>query len=124
MNQQLVPATGSEILIQSRSVVLARRAREARKYRRRLFGTFARDLPWDILLVLYTSGQAHGIKVASVQADVSAPLTSVLRWLQSLENQGFVIRQAHPTDGRIACVALTSEGELTLNDYFEKVGSL
>ena len=103
-------------------VDVARRSRNERKYRSQVVGpALARDLPWDILLLLYTNDSQRGLKVTAIQADVDAPMTTVLRWLQTLEDKSFITRQAHPSDRRTAYISLTSDALITLKQYFEVI---
>ena len=100
---------------------IARKSRAARKHRAQVFGPgISRELPWDILLVLYTNHDAR-LTITSVQTDVGAPMTTVLRWLQILEDKEYIVRHRHPSDRRIVYVELSAEGRQTLDHYFEAI---
>ena len=106
-------------------VNLVDRLRASRRRRAEIFGaTIARDLPWDILLVLYASEDRNRPTITSVQADVDAPLTTVLRWVKVLEEQNYVVRVRHPHDRRIAYITLSAEGKAALDEYFDAVSTL
>lgn len=99
-----------------------RRLRAARQHRINLFGPLvARDLPWDILLVLYTNYKRIKVNVSSISVDVGAPSTTVLRWLRRLEDKGFIERSASSTDLRVSYIGLSSAGKCTLDLYFDSV---
>lgn len=121
----LFGAAGSADFDNETRVELARRSRAARRHRENFVGlAVARDLPWEILMVLYATGTGRPLKVTSIQVDVNAPLTTVLRWLQTLEQKGFIERRRHPHDRRVAFVALSEEGKLKLDSYFDAVVSI
>lgn len=101
---------------------LARRSRAARGHRVELFGSaIARELPWDILLLLYVHHERARLKVSSIFAEVGGPPTTVLRWLKHLDAKGFIAREPHPSDQRIMFVKLSRAGKCTLDLYFESM---
>ena len=101
-------------------VELAQRSRMMRQYRTQIFGPkMARDLPWEILLTLYVEDCRSRVTATSMQSEVDAPGTSVLRWLQALETKGLIVRTMHPNDRRIAYLALSEVGKLSLDQYFD-----
>ena len=116
---------GREILssaLQSEDEVryeIARRSRAARQHRVELFGSaIARELPWDILLLLYVHHERARLKISSIFAEVGSPPTTVLRWLKRLDAKGFIVREPHPSDQRIVFVRLSRAGKCTLDLYF------
>jgi DNA-binding transcriptional ArsR family regulator len=124
-NQRFGGHSGSPLQIDDRvRLEIARRLRTSRQHRAQVFGPdISRDLPWDILLVLYTNDQAR-LTVTSVQAEVGAPQTTVLRWLRTLEDKGYMTRHRHPTDRRIFYLELSTEGRQTLDHYFAAIHSV
>jgi DNA-binding MarR family transcriptional regulator len=101
------------LISRARIVLNARRLRE-RHFNRIMFGEPA----WDILLMLYASEQSAGRLTVSRLAEwVETPLTSVVRWVNFLEEEGLVARQAHPTDRRTFFVVLLGKGRAALDAY-------
>ena len=104
---------------------LAWRARAARQLRVDTFGPLiARELPWNLLLLLYVHEGQVRLNVTSIHTEVGAPMTTVLRWLSHLEEEGFINRVRHPNDGRIAYISLSSAGKGTLDFYFDAALSM
>jgi DNA-binding MarR family transcriptional regulator len=106
--------TEREILISRARIVLnARRLRE-RHFNRVMFGEPA----WDILLMLYASDQSPGRLTLSRLAEwIETPLTTVVRWVNFLEEEHLVERQAHPTDRRTVFIKLRETGRAALDAY-------
>lgn len=119
LNRMLATAS---IAIDEARTEFVRRSRAARQHRIKVFGTaIAREVPWDILLVLYMNHEQTKVSVSSIHADVIAPQTTVLRWLNHLESEGFVERWPNPTDQRISFIGLSTAGKCTLDLYFDTV---
>jgi DNA-binding MarR family transcriptional regulator len=107
------PADRQSLISRARIVLNSRRLRE-RYFNRAIFGEPA----WDMLLVLYVTEQSDERLTMSRLAEwVQAPLTTVLRWMDYLEREQLVERQAHPTDRRIVFVKLLEKGRKALNSY-------
>ena len=101
------------LLSRARIVLNARRLRE-RYFNRVMFGEPA----WDILLTLYASEQSSGRLTISRLAEwIDTPLTSVVRWVNFLEEEGLIERQAHPNDRRTSYVVLLGKGRTALDSY-------
>jgi DNA-binding MarR family transcriptional regulator len=83
-----------------------RRAKE-----RHLPECFSGEPAWDMLLSLY-SEQPAKLPVSSVCYGSGVPLTTALRWIGALDEQGLVERTKHCSDGRMVLVALTQQGRL------------
>lgn len=73
---------------------------------------------WDMLLWLYVS-RAEGprLSVGRLAEMSGAPPTTALRWLEYLEKDKLVCRQANPTDRRSEFVELTQKGRGALESY-------
>lgn len=100
----------------------ARRLKATRQRRVDILGSkISRDVPWSILLVLYTSHEQVNLKISAIHAEIDAPITTVLRWLMLLSDEGFITRRPHPTDGRIYYISLTPAGKSTLDFYFDSI---
>lgn len=101
------------LISRARIVLSARRLRE-RFFNRVMFGEPA----WDILLMLYASEQSPGRLTLSRLAEwVDVPLTTVIRWVKTLEEEQLVERQAHPTDRRTVFIVLLEKGKKALDSY-------
>lgn len=102
--------------------LLVSRARRHLADRRKRIGLFGNSMfgepAWDMLLVLYTEegGQRQTVGTLA-NASGHAPTTAI-RWLDYLEGQGFVRREAHPVDRRSSFVELTDKAFRALDAYF------
>ncbi|HET9628470.1 MAG TPA: hypothetical protein VFP14_03205 [Novosphingobium sp.] len=99
----------------------------ARKQRARFIpAEFLGEPSWDIMLELFA--QATPLSVKSVSIGSGVPLTTTLRWIGLLEQQGLVRQFGDPTDARRTLVALTREGEAaaaaSVNSIREAVSDL
>lgn len=79
------------------------------------------EVAWDILLTLYISHERDRLSVTTLTSELSASMTTVLRWLSHLEGEGRVANLGHPTDKRIRHLALTDLGRRELDGYFLEV---
>ena len=109
------PATSDrDILISRARIVFNARRRREQFFNRVMFGEPA----WDILLMLYASEQSSGRLTISRLAEwVETPLSTVVRWVKFLEEEGLVRRQPHPTDRRTVFIRLLDEGRGALDAY-------
>lgn len=109
------PATGDREVLASRArIVLNARRRREQFFNPIIFGEPA----WDILLMLYASEQSSGRLTMSRLAEwVETPLTTVVRWVKFLEEEGLVRRQPHPTDRRTVFIELLEKGRGALDSY-------
>ncbi len=111
------PADRETLVSRARIVLHARRLRQ-RHFNRIMFGEPA----WDILLMLYVSEQSAARLTLSRLAEwVETPLTTVVRWVNFLEEEELVARQPHPTDRRTVFVTLRQKGRAALDDYLGSV---
>ena len=91
--------------------------------RRRRGAHFAADLfadpAWDILLDLFEAElEQRRVSVTSVCIASQVPPTTGLRWLQTLEHKGLVVRNADPLDARRFFVELTPSARTALRRWF------
>ena len=107
-----------ELLVSRARIVLgARRIRE-QYFRRDLFGEPA----WEILLALYIAEDSGARFTTSKLADwLGAPLSTVIRWVKTLEEDALVGRLDHPTDRRIVFIRLLEEGRQALDAYLGSI---
>jgi DNA-binding MarR family transcriptional regulator len=101
------------------------RATEAilRRSRDRHFpsGYFA-DVAWDILLDLDKAARdGRQYAVTDIGVEAKAPLTTVLRYLGKLEQDGYLERISDTKDKRRSFVRLTDFGQSIMNAIFDEV---
>jgi DNA-binding MarR family transcriptional regulator len=48
------------------------------------------------------------------------PTATILRWLQTLEDQGLVVRRPHPHDKRAVLIGLESKGRETIEKHLSE----
>lgn len=100
-----------------RQVIKARRARE------RVLGPdlFA-DPAWDMLLEAYTADLMQTkMSVTDLCHGAAVPATTALRWLQKLEQNGWLTRKKDPLDARRTWIELTPRGSARMSQYFGTV---
>lgn len=94
----------------------------ARKMRQELFpGKYFGDPAWDIIVELYVaalSGKTFATSDIGLEAGI--PMTTVLRYLALLEQDGIVQRWSDPSDGRRVLVKLTERGTHNLQQIFAR----
>jgi DNA-binding MarR family transcriptional regulator len=88
-----------------RAMIAARKLR-AQYLHPRLLG----EPGWDILLELYAAHlEPRDLNVTAITAAVGAPMTTVLRWVDTLAAAGLVVRVRPLGKGRRGSLALTPE---------------
>jgi DNA-binding MarR family transcriptional regulator len=108
----------------SNKLLLAARVRNRIRQRRKretLFNAeiFA-DPAWDMLLDLYAAElEGSDVSVSSLCIAAAVPTTTALRWIKLLSDQGWLVRQQDPNDGRRINMRLSDESRSRLNRYFE-----
>lgn len=101
-----------------REVVRSRRRRESH-FQGELFGEPA----WDILLELYAAEQSHQkLSVSSVCVASAVPPTTALRWVEKMEREGWLRREADPHDARRSWVFLTEQASTAMRTYLQGLG--
>jgi DNA-binding MarR family transcriptional regulator len=101
----------------ARSLLWERRERESV-----LHSEMLGDPGWDMMLDLFAAGEdAKSVSVSSLCYGSGVPSTTALRWLAILVEQGKVIRQADPRDGRRVNVILAGEARNLIVEYLERV---
>lgn len=107
-----------EKLIERARLVLSSRQLRASYFNRAMFGEPA----WDVLLALYiTEGTEDPHSVGRIAELVQAPLTTVARWIDYLEKERMVCREAHPSDKRVIFIRLLERGRQLLESYLTNV---
>lgn len=94
----------------------------ARTVRNRLFGSKLFGEPaWDILLDLYvTHGKGQSISVSSASLAGGTPATTGLRWLSTLDREGFIERRGDDIDQRRQFVSLSDHGVVQMDNFMTK----
>lgn len=106
--------TDRQLLLSRARIVIARRRAREQYFDRDLFGEPA----WDALLALYVAADTGSRFTTSKLAEfIGAPLSTVIRWVKTLEQQSLVERGEHPTDRRIVFVNLLDKGRKALDAY-------
>lgn len=82
-----------------------------RARRQRIFGSAIFGEPaWDMLLDLYLATlQRRAESVTSLGLASGVPATTALRWINLLEEDGWIVRMPDPHDGRRVLVSLSSK---------------
>ena len=83
-----------------------------RRARQKTFGPgLFSDIAWDIMLQLYAAGMRHTrYSLSKVGGSQGLASTTVLRWINKLEEVGLVYREPDPTHSRRVFVMLTDRG--------------
>ena len=107
-------------------IILARLVKEILRSRRRREKLFGEELfgepAWDILLELYAAEQTQQkLSVSSVCYVSAVPPTTALRWIQRLEDEGWLERRDDPFDGRRSWIQLTAKASADLRSYLAQL---
>lgn len=85
-----------------------------------LFG----EAGWNLLLALYIArGRGYRLKISEVCFESRVPATTVLRWLDVLEQSDLVERRESPLDRRTVLLDLSGSGVAQMNNYLSDLGS-
>ncbi|MEN9708334.1 MAG: hypothetical protein RIQ68_742 [Pseudomonadota bacterium] len=104
---QRISSPSAEVLLHPVDSELRLRRRRERTFNIGYFG----DAAWDVLLELERARRlGHNIAITDLGVESRIPLTTVLRYLNRLEKDGFIDRRVDPNDRRRVFVSLTSEG--------------
>ena len=110
-------SSDAEQLVQLASWLFQSRKARDRFFHPGLFGEAA----WDVLLALYTMDQAGPrLTIAALSKVAGVPTATILRWLQTLEDQELVTRRPHPHDRRSAIVQITPQGRQAMESYLSE----
>jgi DNA-binding MarR family transcriptional regulator len=92
-----------------------------RRLRRRFFNPDLFSEPaWELLLALYIEHQGRRLNLAQLTEFVGLAPTTVLRWIEYLEEQRLVCRSPQPTDRRGMFVELTDKGRSAMEAYLSE----
>lgn len=102
-----------ELILRARVILKSRQLR-TNYFNRAMFGEPA----WDVLLALFITEKTEGRQsIGQIAEWIKAPLTTVTRWIDYLEKERLVIREAHPNDRRIIFIRLLEKGRERLDAY-------
>jgi DNA-binding MarR family transcriptional regulator len=104
-------------------MMIIRQALLARQQRGRFFSSklFA-DPAWDMLLELYAASLTERRMCVSRVAERSGvALTTGLRWIKVLEEEGLIDRENDRFDQRRMYLSLSKKGRIGMNAYFEEL---
>ena len=118
------PAPGSDEAVSVSKQSLLGKAKQlivSRRRRQDIFGkTMFGEPAWDMLLLLYARDASARQTIGRLSDLSGTTKSTALRWIDYLEQEQLVRREAHPTDRRAAFVQLTQRGrdavELYLSD--------
>ncbi|MEJ7932769.1 MarR family transcriptional regulator [Sphingobium sp. AN558] len=111
------PATDTDVAITAARVRDLLRARRMRADF--LAGELFADPAWDMLLDLMAARLEHErVSVSSLCIASAVPPTTALRWIRTLTDDGLVVRQADPHDGRRIFIALADSAADALTRWF------
>lgn len=78
------------------------------------------DQQWRVLRVLYECGPLDPTEIAHRSVILTPSMTRILR---TLEERGFITREAHPVDRRRFLITMTGEARVFFEDCIEGVNA-
>jgi DNA-binding MarR family transcriptional regulator len=79
---------------------------------------------WEIILTLYTiDSDRRRLNTRELSVLAGVALTTVLRWLDYLEEQGFIVRSSNPYDHRMVYIELAQKGRTAMDEYLLQMHS-
>jgi DNA-binding MarR family transcriptional regulator len=103
----------------------ATRIRFSRDLRQKLFDRIMFGEPaWDILLGLYVIyNDRRRLSTRQLSKLANLPLTTALRWLDYLEQQGLIRRLPSSSDHRVVDIELSDKGRASMDGYLLQMRS-
>lgn len=102
-------------------VALARRIQHFCALRQDSFGTIIHDAPFNLLIDMYLSEQAHRrVTVGDACLASRAPQTTALRAIRALVDAGIVRRSDDTSDSRRKFLSLTSRGRDKVSRFIDR----
>lgn len=109
------PEAASEETVRA---VIRSRSQRGKFFPRFLFA----DPAWDMLIDLYASKIAqHRVSVSSLCIASNVPATTAMRWINTLDDEGLIVRTDDTSDKRRHFVSLTESGLCAMDGYFASV---
>ena len=81
------------------------------------------DPAWDMLLKLYLAEIAQERVPVGSCATAGAPMTTGLRWIKLLSDQGLIVRQSDPLDARRFYIKLSPLASKAMWSYFLSIAT-
>jgi DNA-binding MarR family transcriptional regulator len=110
------PIADRETLIKGARRMFAERQKRFEVFGKAMFGEPA----WDMLLILYIEQNGLRLSIARLSQLAGASGTTALRWIEYLEQQGWIRRFAHPTDRRTFFLGMTDRGLATMDLFLSE----
>ena len=80
------------------------------------------DPAWDMLLELYAASLTERrLSVSRLAERSGVPMTTALRWIATLEDEGLIERQDDPFDKRRYFLLLSDDGVGAMKTYFDQL---
>jgi predicted transcriptional regulator len=120
----LAPDTAAKLAVgEAKLTIVANEILRTRRKRDTFFGGDLFGEPaWDILLELFAAQHARRrLSVSGVCYASAVPVTTALRWIERLENDGWIERMDDPGDRRRSWITLTEKGSTAMEKYLENV---
>lgn len=77
------------------------------------------DAQWAVMLELFVAGRERGaLNTSDLLLPAGAPLTTLLRMIDDLVNQGLVVRAKSAADRRVTTVSLSERGASLVEHVF------
>jgi DNA-binding MarR family transcriptional regulator len=109
-----IAAIDRQSLVSRARIVLNSRRIRQQYFDRDLFGEPA----WEILLALFIVEESEArLSMGRLAEWIEAPLSTVWRWVKTLEEGGLIERTDHPTDRRTVFIRLREKGRKALDAY-------
>jgi len=107
--------SGRSELIEMAGMLLSESRRRSEHLNPVMFGEPA----WEMLLVLYISDfEGCSETIGKLVRSIGVPQTTALRWIDYLEKERLITREAHPRDRRTVVIEITEKGREKLDAYF------
>ena len=81
------------------------------------------DPAWDMLLKLYLAEIVQQRVPVGSCATAGAPMTTGLRWIKLLSDQGLIVRQSDPFDARRFYIELSPSASKAMWSYFVSIAT-
>ena len=120
---RLQPVSGDKSAGLSSAVEAVRSAIASRKSRADFFsGALFADPAWDMLLELFQAElEQTRVSTSKLCAAAAVPYTTALRWLNTLTDDGLLVRRDDPIDKRRVFIELAPASSEAMRRYFVAV---
>jgi DNA-binding MarR family transcriptional regulator len=100
---------------------MRKRARRRSFFKASLFS----DPAWDILLELFAADEeGRAVSISAAGRAAAIPLTTAIRWINVLQQEGLIQREDDPFHGRRSYLLLTEAGLRAMREYFLSCGDV